>query len=242
MWPRSSASIRAVLVHQRAPRGVDQDHARLGMRARRFASRRPRVSSLSARWSEITSARASRSSRATSGTPASGRGERFQAITSIPMPRAIRATSRPMPPEPDQAERLAVELHAFERLPHARAHCAVHAREPAAAGEDQRHGVLGDRNVAIALDGVHGDAEAGQRRNVHVARGAGAEKNDVLELAAFGHDLGRHVGMVVEADVVAGQEPRQIGGLECIGVDRDRRVVGVFARGQTPGRADCCSR
>jgi hypothetical protein len=74
--------------------------------------------------------------------------------------------------------------------------------------------VLGDRNVAIALDGVHGDAESGQRRNVHVARGAGAEENDVLEPAAFGHDLGRHVGMVVEADVVTGQEPRQIGGAE----------------------------
>ena len=61
--------------------------------------------------------------------------------------------------EPDQAERLALELHAFERVPDAAAHRAVHARKLAAAGKHQRHGVLGDRGVAIALDGVHRDAE-----------------------------------------------------------------------------------
>jgi hypothetical protein len=36
----------------------------------------------------------------TIGTLASGRGERFQATTLRPMPPAMRAISRPMPPSP----------------------------------------------------------------------------------------------------------------------------------------------
>ena len=47
-------------------------------------------------------------------------------------------------------------------------------------------------------------------RDVHVARGAGAEEHDVLELAALRHQIGRHVGMVVEADVIAVEQARQV--------------------------------
>jgi len=136
------------------------------------------------------------------------------------------------PAEPDEAERLAVELHAFERIPHAPSHRPIHARQIAAAGEYQRHRVLGDRSVAVALDGVHFDAEPVQRRDVHVARCAGAQKDDVLEPAALGHHLGRHIGVVVEANIVAGEQPRQVGGSKWIAVDRDRRVVGTLHAGK----------
>ena len=62
--------------------------------------------------------------------------------------------------EPDDAERLAEHLHAFERLPGAGADVAVHAREVAAGGHHQRDGLLGHRGVAVALDGVDLDAGA----------------------------------------------------------------------------------
>ena len=51
--------------------------------------------------------------------------------------------------EPDHAERLAEELHAFVRHPGAGAHFAIHAGDIAAGGEHQRDGVLGDRGVAV---------------------------------------------------------------------------------------------
>src|SRR5206468_10420202 len=60
--------------------------------------------------------------------------------------------------EANDAKRLAIKLHAFERAPLAGAYAAVHAREPARAGKHQGNRVLGDRDVAIALDGMHGDA------------------------------------------------------------------------------------
>ena len=56
--------------------------------------------------------------------------------------------------EPDNAQRLAPQLHAFERRPGPAAHRAVHARNVAGAGEHQRDGVLGDRDIAVALDGM----------------------------------------------------------------------------------------
>ncbi len=212
------------------------------MRAMRSASMKPRVSSLSARWSEITSARASSASRSTSGTPRIGPrgavpGDHLHADAARDA-RDLAADAA----EPDHAERLADELHAFERLPGAGAHRAVHAREVAAAGEHQRDGVLGDRGVAVALDGVHLTPSAVQRRHVHVARGAGAEEHDVLEALALRDQFGRHVGMVVEADVVAGEQARQVVGSERLGVDRDRRVVGPVHAGKDRRRAGCCSR
>src|SRR6516225_9719151 len=72
------------LVDQRGARGVDEDDARSHARELGFT--------------EMTSDRAKSSSSATSG--ASGRGDRFQAITSMPSPRPIRRTSLPMPPSP----------------------------------------------------------------------------------------------------------------------------------------------
>ena len=134
--------------------------------------------------------------------------------------------------EPDHAQRLALQLHAFERAPGAGAHRAVHAREPARAGEHQRDGVLGHRPVAVALDGVHGDAALLQRRHVHVARRPGAEEHDVLERAALRDHVGRHVGMVVDADLVAVDQARQLGGRHRLGIDHDRRVVGPVDPGE----------
>src|SRR5215470_8724661 len=98
-WPLASAWSSAVSSTS-APRAVLTRITPRLVPARRLASMKPRVSSLRARCSEITSARAKSSSRPTSGTPTSGRAERFQPITSMPTPRAIRATSRPMPPSP----------------------------------------------------------------------------------------------------------------------------------------------
>ena len=134
--------------------------------------------------------------------------------------------------EPDHAEHLSGELHAFERLPGAGAHRAVHARKAAAAGEHQRDRVLGDRGVAVALDGVHLDAQRVQRRHVHVARGAGAEEHDVLEALALRHEFGRHVGMVVDADIVSRQQLRQLATREWLGMDHDRRIVGPMHGGK----------
>ena len=98
----------------------------------------------------------------------------------------------------DHAERLAGELHAVERAPRAGAQRAVHPRGLAAAVEHQRQRVLGDRDVAIALDGAHLDAEPLRRRHVDVARRAGAHEDDHLEGAAGGKHLFRHVGVVVD--------------------------------------------
>ena len=116
--------------------------------------------------------------------------------------------------EPDDAERLAVKLHAFARRPGAGADLTIHARDVAARGQHQRDGVLGDRGVAVALDGVDANAARLELGDVHVARRAGAEKDDVLERVALRDQFGRHVGVVVDADVVAVQQPRQLGALE----------------------------
>ena len=56
-----------------------------------------------------------------------------------------------------------------------------------------------DLVAGIAVEGQH----------VHVARCAGAEEYDVPQRRALRHQLGRHVGMVVDTDVVAGKDARQ---------------------------------
>src|SRR5262249_10615922 len=61
--------------------------------------------------------------------------------------------------KPNDAERLVEELHALAWHPQATARVAVHPRQLARTGKHQRDGVLGDCDIAIALDGVHGDAE-----------------------------------------------------------------------------------
>jgi len=78
----------------------------------------------------------------------------------------------------------------------------------AAGRHHQRDGLLGDGGVAIALDGVNLDAERFDLRHVHVARGAGAEEHDVLEALALPHQIGRHVGMIVDGDFVVTDDAR----------------------------------
>jgi len=47
------------------------------------------------------------------------------------------------------------------------------------------------------------DAKTGQRRDVHVARRAGAAEHDVPERFALHNLRRRHIGMVIDADVIA---------------------------------------
>ncbi len=163
----------------------------------------------------------------TSGTPRSACFVRFQPITFMPMPWPMRATSRPMPPSPmtpSVLPRSCTPSSGSQRPPRMR---RSHDRDVAGAGEHQRDGVLGDSGVAIAAEGVHGDAEFGERGDIHVARGPGAAEHDVLERAALLHHLGRHVGMVVDADAVAIEQARQVGRAERRVVDVDLRIVGA---------------
>ena len=53
-----------------------------------------------------------------------------------------------------------------------------------------------------------------------------------LSVRHCAHQFGRHVGMVVEADVVAVEHPRQCRALERFGVDHDRRIVGPMHAGK----------
>ena len=69
--------------------------------------------------------------------------------------------------------------------PGAAADAAVHPRQIAAGREHQRDRVLGHRGIAVALDGVDRDADVLELGDVHVARGAGAEEHDVLEMRAL---------------------------------------------------------
>ncbi len=126
----------------------------------------------------------------------------------------------------DDAERLAEHLHAFERLPGAGADVAIHAGEVAARRHHQRDGLFGDGRIAIALDGVDLDAERLDLRHAHVARSASAEKDDMLEVPALPHQIGRHVAVVVDGDIVVADHTRQLGFLKRRGVDRDWRIVG----------------
>ena len=120
----------------------------------------------------------------------------------------------------------------FKRVPGAGADRSVHARKLAAAGEHQRDGVLGDRGVAVARDGVNLDTECVERRNIHIARGAGAQEHDVPQSAAPGRtrSAGRNGR---RGDVIAREQARQIGACERLAVQRDRRVVGRRTRAKT---------
>ena len=87
--------------------------------------------------------------------------------------------------------------------------------------------MFGHRRVAIALDDVNRDAEGGQRFRVHVAAGAGAEKDDVFQAGAATHRLRRQSAVIVEQEVVAGQEAREIGRVDlALFVERDRGIAG----------------
>ena len=198
------------LVHQCAPRGIDQDGARLeageavGVEkaARVVAEREMERDDVGAREQRVEIDQRHRRVRGRRAVP----GDHLHADAAADAGDLAADAA-----EPDDAERLAEKLHAFERLPGAEAHRPVHAGDVAGAGEHQRHGVLGHRGIAVALDGVHRDAEPPERRDVHVARRAGAEKHDVPQRATAGDLLGRQIGMIVEADVATLQEARQVG-------------------------------
>ncbi len=87
--------------------------------------------------------------------------------------------------------------------------------------------MLGDRGVAVTLDDMDLDVARRHVGEAHIARRPGAEKNDVLERGAPVDQRRRHIGMIVDADVVAGQHARQLVRRERLAVDVDRRIAGA---------------
>ena len=87
--------------------------------------------------------------------------------------------------------------------------------------------MFGDSGIAVIPDGVDLDATRGELGEVHVARGPGAEKHDVLKRVAAIDQVGRQIGMVVDADVVAPEHPRQVFRWIGLPIDVDRRIVGA---------------
>ena len=141
------------------------------------------------------------------------------------MPAASRATSPPMPPRPISPSVLPVSCGP-SRVIQTPARTSRSMRGEIARGRPhQRDGVLGDRRVAVALDGVNLDATRLERADIHVARSARAEKHDVLERRAKRHLLGRHEGVIVESDLITRHDLGQRGAVERLVVHRDRRVV-----------------
>src|SRR5262249_12244627 len=53
----------------------------------------------------------------------------------------------------------------------------------------------------------------------------GAEKHDVLEPVALIDEFGRHVGMIVDAYLIALEHARQFGARERDAIDVDRRII-----------------
>ena len=95
-------------------------------------------------------------------------------------------------------------------LPAAVAHDLVHGGDVAGGGEDETHGVLGHRGVAVTLDGRDLDAEPFRGGKIDEAACAGAEKHDVLEAgAALQRGLGE-IGRIIDARVVALKQPGDI--------------------------------
>ena len=88
--------------------------------------------------------------------------------------------------------------------------------------------MLGDRDVAIALDRVDGDIARGQRLRVHIAASAGTEENYMPQVRAARHDLGGQFGMIVEYKLIAAQQFGQARRV-WIGIDiyRDLWVTGL---------------
>ena len=70
--------------------------------------------------------------------------------------------------------------------------------------------MLRHRRVAVAFNDMYGDAECREFLRIHVAAGAGAQEDDMLQVGAGAHRLGRHLRMVVEAEIVAGKQRGQI--------------------------------
>ena len=131
------------------------------MRATCACRRNPRVSSLSARCSEITSERISSSSSATRASP--GRGVRFLRMYLHPQPAADAQNLAADTAQPDDAEGLADKLARLRVLtrcgngPH-----GIHPRDVAQHASISAIAVPGNGGVAVALDGV--DANAALRQ------------------------------------------------------------------------------
>ena len=175
--------------------------------ARRRGSRASRRSAADAPTAHRSPPAACRDRRTSRPAPTSASGStRSPACRN---PTAIRATSAAMPPKPSRPSVLPVSCMPSVRTHSPRAHAAVHDRQSARRGPHQGDRVLGHRRVAVALDDVHGDAELGQFLGVHVAARAGAEEDDVLQAGAAPHHLGRHLAVVVEHEVVAGEQAGQ---------------------------------
>jgi hypothetical protein len=85
--------------------------------------------------------------------------------------------------------------------------------------------MLGYRGIAIAFDDVYLDAARFQFADIHVARRTGAQEHDVLELRALCHQRRRHVGMVVDGDIIAADHAWQILARERLAVNVDFRIV-----------------
>src|SRR5262245_13437126 len=95
--------------------------------------------------------------------------------------------------KPDHPKRFAEKLHPFVWRPDAAAHLAIHAREVARTGPEQRDAMLGHRRIAITLDDVNLDATLIELPHVHVACGSCAEENNMVELRALLHQRGGHI-------------------------------------------------
>lgn len=143
------------LVDERAARAVLIRIAPGFMRAMRCLEMKPRISSLSTRLIETTSARSS----SVPSRPA-GRAHRRAVLGDHRHADAGRDAGdlAADAAEPDHAQRFVEKLHAFLRCLRAAAHRAVHARHIARCREHERNCVFEHRGVTIARDGVHVDA------------------------------------------------------------------------------------
>ena len=97
----------------------------------------------------------------------------------------------------------------------------------AGRGEDEPHGMLGHGRVAVALDGGDLDAEPLRCSKVDEAAGAGAQEHDMLEAGAARERRLGEVGRVVDAGVVALEEPGNIALGHRPHVDGDGHVAGA---------------
>ena len=58
----------------------------------------------------------------------------------------------------------------------------------------------------------------------------------MTEAIALRHDLGGHIGMIVETNVIICKQTRQVARGECIAMDRDRRIVRLADAGKHWGK------
>jgi hypothetical protein len=100
-------------------------------------------------------------------------------------------------------------------------------RKAARRRPHQRDGGFSDCRIAIAFDQVNVDTEFGKLFGVHVAAGAGAEKNDMLQAAAAPGDIRGQRGVIDDDNLRAIEQRghlfrRDVG----VTVDAHRRIAG----------------